>query len=437
MLTFILGALLIGAISFRALLWPLVRGGTAGRGERHAVLAVYRQRAAELEEQRSLGQLTGDDYQTARAELEQTLAGELGKLGGPETLTAERHPAWVAALVTLILVPVGAVALYERLGGYGAAVAANTALEERASQLGPVTQLEEKLKGRLEDIDGWWLLGRSYLKLNLPHDAARALAHAYTIADPNPELAFDYARALADAQEGRLGGAPEVIIDKALEGFPSDTRILWLSAMAALERGDRSEGLSRFDRLIASLEPGSEDIERLQKMRDEIAAESGGPPAAAPAQAGSEGPPPAATPDTTAARSDPVEPAAATAAPVAAATTAAVKVTVRLDPSLASTVKPDDAVYVFAKAIEGPPMPLAVARAQVKDLPLEVTLDDSMAMAPQMRLSSFTEAAIGARISRTGKATASSGDIDGYADEPVNPATPDARAEVMLKHVVP
>jgi hypothetical protein len=87
--------------------------------------------------------------------------------------------------------------------------------------------------------------------------------------------------------------------------------------------------------------------------------------------------------------------------------------TISLDPTLTGRVSPDDTVYVFARAAEGPRMPLAIIRKQVKDLPLTFSLDDSMAMNPNMKLSNFSEVVVGARISKTGNAMPQSGDLKG------------------------
>ena len=92
-----------------------------------------------------------------------------------------------------------------------------------------------------------------------------------------------------------------------------------------------------------------------------------------------------------------------------------IKVAVKLSPALAGKAAPGDTVFIFARAAQGPKMPLAIVRMQMKDLPTTVTLDDSMAMVPDMKMSSFPQLVIGARISKTGDAIPKPGDLEGYA----------------------
>lgn len=91
-----------------------------------------------------------------------------------------------------------------------------------------------------------------------------------------------------------------------------------------------------------------------------------------------------------------------------------IEVTVNLSPALAGKAAPDDTVFIFARAAQGPRMPLAIVRKLVKDLPVTVSLDDSVAMMPDMKMSSFPQLVVGARISRTGDAMPNTGDLEGY-----------------------
>lgn len=126
--------------------------------------------------------------------------------------------------------------------------------------------------------------------------------------------------------------------------------------------------------------------------------------------------------------------AAAPSAPAAAAN-ATVKGTVSIKPELAAKAAPTDIVFIYARAPQGPPMPLAVLRAQVKDLPLTFHLDDSMAVAPMApHLSSFAEVEVGARISKSGEARAQSGDLQGIV-RPVRLGSADVK--VVIDSVVP
>ena len=80
----------------------------------------------------------------------------------------------------------------------------------------------------------------------------------------------------------------------------------------------------------------------------------------------------------------------------------------------------NDVVFIFARAATGPRMPLAIAKAKVADLPYRFTLDDSMAMLPDMKISGFPQVVVGARISKSGSATPASGDLEGVGT-PVRP----------------
>jgi cytochrome c-type biogenesis protein CcmH len=112
-----------------------------------------------------------------------------------------------------------------------------------------------------------------------------------------------------------------------------------------------------------------------------------------------------------------------------------IQVSVALDPALEEKTSPEDTLFIFARAVKGPRMPLAIVRKQVKDLPLTVTLDDSQAMSPQMVLSNFPEVSIGARVSKTGNAMPASGDLKGE-QTPVS-FSQDKDVAITINEVIP
>ena len=94
---------------------------------------------------------------------------------------------------------------------------------------------------------------------------------------------------------------------------------------------------------------------------------------------------------------------------------ATLKVAVSLSPAMAKQAAPDDVVFVFARAVNGPRMPLAIVRKQVKDLPATIVLEDSQGMSPEMTLSSVPEVIVVARVSKSGMANAQNGDLEGMS----------------------
>jgi len=112
-----------------------------------------------------------------------------------------------------------------------------------------------------------------------------------------------------------------------------------------------------------------------------------------------------------------------------------IKVSVALDSALSARVDPGDTLFIFARPVKGARMPLAIVRKQASDLPLTVTLDDSMAMTPAMVLSKFDQVTIGARISKSGQAMPASGDLQGLVS-PVNTLS-EGNIELVIDQVVP
>jgi cytochrome c-type biogenesis protein CcmH len=195
------------------------------------------------------------------------------------------------------------------------------------------------------------------------------------------------------AQGRTLQGEPENILKRALAADPNNVKALVLAGTAAFDRNDRAGAVRYWERALSVLPAESDMAQRVRASIEE---------ARGPAQV---------------ARAAKPAPAQSSQAPRAAPAQGAASVSgvVSLDSRLAGKVAPDDTVFIFARAAEGPRMPLAILRKQGRDLPVQFTLDDSMAMAPQMKLSAFPRVVVGARVSKTANATASPGDLQGLS----------------------
>ena len=326
------------------------------------------------------------------------------------TLAWLTRPLWRTPGSKSLLATIGGFVVLISAAGYawiGTPQALNAELRTppppvTAAQVEAMVQgLAERLKQRPDDADGWVMLGRSYAALDRHPEAVPAFQRALALRPRDAGLMADYADALAMASGGTLAGEPSRVIDQALAIEPANPKLLALAGTAAFSRNDFAGALRHWEKL-AQLAPDSEYMAQLQSGIDAARQRLAGP-AAAQASA----------------------PTASPTAPVAATAAASVSGEVRLAPALAAKAAPEDTVFIFARAAEGPRMPLAILRKQVKDLPLRFTLDDSLAMSPAAKLSSATRVVVGARISKSGDAMPRAGDLQGLS-APLVPGSPGA-----------
>lgn len=386
--------LMAGALLF--VLPPLLqRGARVQQGAAALTLAVYRDQQAELDADRRAGALSEAQYEAARRELERRLLEDIGEpTPAPQPAArASRVPAAVVALAA----PLFAVSLYFVIGefkaldpGRAAPLAGNTH-EVTPDQIRVmVERLALRLAQNPDDAEGWAMLARSYNVLGRYQDASMAYGRAVERIPGNASLLADYADALAMARGRRLQGEPEALIQRALVADPKHIKSLALAGSAAFEKRDYAGALSYWER-ITQLVPPDSDVAR--SIGNSIKEARG--LAAAPAAS------------------------AALAAQPPAGAAPGVSGIVRLAPDLAAKVAPNDTVFIFARAADGPRMPLAVLRKKASELPIQFTLDDSLAMAPQSRLSGVPQIVVGARVSKSASATPQQGDLEGLT-QPVS-----------------
>ncbi len=365
-------------------------------------LEALKDQLAQLDELIRGGVLTGDAARQARDRLEADILAKVLQPAAPaqapaaEEVTKPSARLWLG-LVSFVLV-FGA-AGYAWLGnpaalavapGMAAAPSAEDSQAAALAQFEAMTErLVERLKNQPDDAEGWAMLGRSYSVLQRFPQAVQAYQRAITLRPNDAQAHADQADALAMVNGQKLDGEPEKLVNRALQLDPDNPKALSLAGTIALDRGDAALAAQHWERALRKVEPGSEIASRLQGGIDE-ARQRAGLPALAIATA--------------------TVPAASNAT---AATGASVQLRVTLAPGGGAKAAPEDTLFIFARAVQGPRAPLAIQRRQVKDLPLDITLDDSMAMSPALRLSSVAQVVVGARISKSGNAMPQPGDLQG------------------------
>jgi cytochrome c-type biogenesis protein CcmH len=392
---------LVGAVAAAAVIaWVLrpllTQKGAAPPSRAAANVAIYRDQLRELDADLAAGTLAREDYERARAELEARALRDAGQPDAPAVEPAPQAPpsgrrfAWALAAA----VPLAAVAFYVLVGSPGAIDRQAQLHASRAQVEAMVERLAARLRENPDDANGWKLLGRSYGVMGRYAEAADAYAKAAVRAPRDAQLLADLADVLAMARGQSLQGEPEQLALRALEIEPGNLKALALAGSAAFERKDFASAAKHWERMLAYVEPNSEDARSIQQNVAEARSLAGEP-----------------------AKPEPKKPESKKAQ-----ATAGLRGTVSLSPKLKDQASPEDTVFVFARAAEGPPMPLAVARVRVRDLPYRFALDDSMAMSPALKLSAFPKVVVTARVSKSGTANAQPGDLQGASAPVANDA---------------
>nr|WP_279236784.1 hypothetical protein [Dyella sp. RRB7] len=285
------------------------------------------------------------------------------------------------ALIIAFALPLAAVGLYL---GIGTPVALNDV--PRADAGMSIGQAVEELKAHLaqkpDDLQGWMLLAQTYGAMHRQAEARDAYEQALRIDANNSVAMVGWAEADSLLRDDHLiEGRSLELLQRAVKLDPQSQHGLWLLGISQFQHDEYAEAAATWRQLQPMLDP---DSNVARAVAEQIAV--------ADARAGKAGTPAAA---------DPEGPA--------------LQVQVALSPTLKNKLSPGDTLFVYARAEQGPPMPLAVARMDAAALPATVTLTDAMGMTPQLKLSSAPRVFVGARISKHGQAIAQPGDLEGDA----------------------
>ncbi len=418
-----------------------------GRGVRESTnrsaqnLAIARERLEELKLQQERGDISQPEYAQEREDIERGLADDLATEQREMSGATTGAGRW-AVMVVGFGIPVLAGSLYLGLGkpttiGGVEIQASSAGADDRhpESMEKMVANLATRLQANPNDAQGWSMLGSSYMSMKRYSDAAAALENLRKLVGDDPNVLVRYADALAMAGGGRLTGKPAQLVKQALTIDPNNTQGLWMAGMAARQQNDLHAALTHWRKLEPALTNKPNLLAELRQLMADAVQRLDDQPATASAPIAS-ATASQAQPAAEQTPSAPVEsPDAMAAAAPASGTAPSITVQVSVNDSLLQNVAPTDAVFIFARALNGPPMPLAVVKRQVADLPVTVTLDDSSAIMPAMTLSKFAEVMVGARISKSGTANPQSGDLQGQV-APVKTGD-DKPVSVTISQIIP
>ncbi len=368
-------------------------------------ITIANEQLADLEGRYKAGEMNEEAYQSTRDELEQALFADVNdsavSQSGRQDQNANNKSSLLSSLLIALLVPAISIPVYlkvgtplftEQLDSKLAAKKAKTINVPKNADGSPnldamVAGLQKKMDENPDNAKGWFMLGRSYMMLKRYGESATALDKSLKLKPDSAQIMLSLADALAMANNGEIAGRPTQLINNALEIEPENLTALWLGGMAARQQKNYVVAIERWQKVIPLIKEPAE-ITEVRSLIDEALTK--------------------VSPEEKLRLSKLIDslPKANTGD-----SASAIRVTVSLSDEIRAKAKPSDIVFVYAKAMSGPPMPLAAVKKQVKDLPFDVLLDDSMAMMPSMTLSSHTEVIVGARISKSGQPIAQDGDL--------------------------
>ena len=345
---------------------------------------IAQHRLAELKQQLQEGLLLPHQYEAQYLELQLSLNDDLQtELKSAKSAGDGR---WMVPLLVLLL-PALSILLYFHLADPEAiqkVEAQQTKQETLAKVKNMIPQLVERLKLDPGDLQGWLMLGKTYKYLEQFPEAAQVFGKLNQLQPNNVEVMLNYAEMLAISHDGQLDGEPAALALKAVQLEPENNDALWMAGLVKAETGEAAEAIAYWQKLAGLLPAESPAQPQLRQMIAEVGEQ-------------------------------------AAARPKVQITTN-IHVQVGLDTHIKAQAQPQQTVFIYAQAINGPKMPLAIVRKQVADLPLSVDLNDALAMQPNMHLADFKQLKVVARISKSGNALTQAGDFIGTAELSVPPS---------------
>lgn len=379
MILFLVIAVVLIAIGTTLLLLPFFRSpqqdqNNRGQLQSQASLAILRESMGLLLKERQAGLITDDEFTKQQEELERRTHDEVisdsQQSHALVTRSIKKLPYFLA-----VFIPLAVIGLYFIVGNPNAINPPSNPQEQQILEM--VKQLEGRLKTDPNNAQGWVFLARSYGALNRITDAKNAFNKALTLDPKNSDTLADLADLIAYENKTMNGPALD-LINQALQINPKNPKALALKGTAAFETADYAQAIKNWELAIPNLGPN--DAAFAQGLTASIAEAKK-----------------LLNPKSVAAIDQ----------------TLTLSGKVLMSPGLKGLVGPSDVVFIYAKAIDGPRLPLAIIKATAGQLPMSFILSDEQSMSPQFKLSQFKEVSLTARVSKSGNAIPEKGDLIG------------------------
>lgn len=405
-LTFWLALVLLVALALFFVVYPLLHRGSpsVAPSRRQQNLDAYRHRLQELEQERDNGVIDDAMFQRLRQEMEANLLEDVDEQEAPRR-QGSRRLMFSVTFVAAMLVPALAFFLYGQWGAEERVVQTKLMNQLQSGELnstGEMNTLLDQLAARLErspdNPDGWLMLARSRMQMQQYTEAARAYERLAQLAETDEEEDAAVAWGMAAqahylASGNKLDAPAREAIGRARAINDAEVNATGLLGIDAFRKEEYRQAIEYWERVLEA----APEHPQGQSIRAGVVAAYNrlGEP----------------VPESYITGAQPPRTAASRAAD--SSESAAIDLSVQLSEQARGAVKNNDVVFVYARALEGPPRPLAIRKLTVNDLPTDVRLDESMAMSEQDRLSPGQEVMVVARVSRSGDARPQKGDWQG------------------------
>ncbi|MEP7295994.1 MAG: c-type cytochrome biogenesis protein CcmI [Burkholderiales bacterium] len=391
-------AMIVAALLLTVTMFLAVRGSRR-RTPPDPGIEAMRAKLRQLSSRAEQGELSADALEEQRLEVARDMLEAHVSVAGSSQARSSRLGRFGSAVIAVLCVAVLYVGVRETrtsapaLGS--AAPSASQSAGEPAHALSEeqlhrmVEQAQDQVKRNAKDVSAWAMIAHSHDMLGEFSESAKAYAKLAELLPDDAQVLADYADALAVAQGRVLTGEPRRLIDRALALDASNLKALTLAGTEAFERKSYAGAARYWERARrASGDPAitrqiDSSIDEAKLLAGETVTAGAGEPARGASQS-----------------------------PSSSAGSVSGRVSVAA--GLTSSTSPEDVVFIFARPVQGSRMPVALMRKHVRDLPLDFTLDDTMAMVPEQRLSKFVQVVVGARVSKRGDAMPQAGDLQGF-----------------------